>query len=95
MINNITKHFTRNSAITSSKHRIESINSILTAFFKKFFILISKPIYTITPNGIKISILYFLPKTPRRSKKTFLAAGKRTQRRMKTKVSLKMRSTAY
>lgn len=88
MINNITKHFTRNSAITSSKHRIESINSILTTFFKKFFILISKPVYTITPNGIKISILYFLPQTPKKGKKTFL-------RRKKTKASLKLRSRAY
>lgn len=95
MINNITKHFTRNSAITSSKHRIESINSILTAFFKKFFILISKPVYTITPNGIKISILYFLPRTPRKGKKTFLSTKKRAERRRKTKVSLKVRSTAY
>jgi len=95
MINNITKHFTRNSAITSSKHRIESINSILTAFFKKFFILISKPVYTITPNGIKISILYFLPRSPRKGKKTFLATKKRAASRRKTKVSLKVRSTAY
>jgi hypothetical protein len=72
MINNITQHFTRNSAITSSKHRIASINSILTAFFKKFFILISKPVYTITPNGIKISILYFLPNKPRRALKSLV-----------------------
>jgi len=96
MINNITKHFTRNSASTSfgAKHRIASINSILTAFFKRFFILISKPVYTITPNGIKISILYFLPKTPGNSKKSFLSL-KRTPKRGKTKVSLKLRNTAY
>lgn len=40
--------------------QISSINKILEAFFKKFLILISKPVYTNTPNGIKISLLYFL-----------------------------------
>jgi ribosomal VAR1-like protein len=89
MINNITQHFTRNSAITSSKHRIASINSILIAFFKKFFILISKPVYTITPNGIKISILYFLPNKPRRKS---LVGKKQIARRP---VSLKARKLAY
>lgn len=75
MINNITKYFS--SPLTSSKgplfnitnvkvqyHKIASVNRILSTFFKKFYILISKPIYTITPNGIKISILYFLPSSP-------------------------------
>jgi hypothetical protein len=92
MINNITKHFTRNSAITSSKHRIESINSILTTFFKKFFILISKPVYTITPNGIKISILYFLPLAPKKGTKTF---SSKNRGRRKTRSALKLRSRAY
>jgi hypothetical protein len=41
--------------------KIQIINRILVYFFKKFNILISKPIFTITPNGIKISILYYLP----------------------------------
>ena len=94
MINNITKHFTRNSAITSSKHRIENINSIISTFFKKFFILISKPVYTITPNGIKISILYFLPQTPKKGKKTF-SSKKRSRGARKTKAGLKLRSLAY
>lgn len=94
MINNITKHFTRNSAITSSKHRIESINSILTTFFKKFFILISKPVYTITPNGIKISILYFLPHTPKKGKKRF-SSKKRSIGRRKTRRSLKLRNAYW
>jgi len=91
MINNITKHFTRNSAITSSKHRIASINSILIAFFKKFFILISKPVYTVTPNGIKISILYFLPNMPKKTNKV-----RKTRRNTSVRpVSLKARKIAY
>lgn len=95
MINNITKHFTRNSAITSSKHRIESINSILTTFFKKFFILISIPVYTITPNGIKISILYFLPKAPIKGQKPFLGSKRASKRITKSRISLKMSQLAY
>lgn len=75
MINNITKYFAHKEVLTSKGplsqinnvklqyQQIASINKILTTFFKKFFILISKPIYTNTPNGIKISILYFLPAT--------------------------------
>src|SRR5271170_8084306 len=42
--------------------KITIITRILINFFKKFYILISKPIFTITPNGVKISILYYLPK---------------------------------
>lgn len=79
MINNITKYFS--SPLTSSKgplfkitnvkvqyQKIASVNKILATFFKKYYILISKPIYTITPNGIKISILYFLPTSPSKQK---------------------------
>jgi hypothetical protein len=77
MINNITKYFSRTTthnifnnkgpltAINNVKiqnHKILIINKILVNFFKKFYILISKPVFTITPNGIKISILYYLPK---------------------------------
>jgi hypothetical protein len=76
MINNITKYFSRRSThnIINNKGPLTSINNIklhdpkvklitkiLVNFFKKFYILISKPIFTITPNGIKISILYYLP----------------------------------
>lgn len=64
MINNITKHFARTTAVpmaAETKIKKDVINNILTAFFKKFYILISSPVYTITPNGIKISILYFQP----------------------------------
>lgn len=80
MINNITKYFSSPLSasspwgskgplfkITNVKvqyQKIASVNRILATFFKKFYILISKPIYTITPNGIKISILYFLPSSP-------------------------------
>lgn len=48
--------------------KILIINKILVNFFKKFYILISKPVFTITPNGIKISILYYLPKIKSSSK---------------------------
>jgi hypothetical protein len=45
---------------------IDSINRVLTVFFKIHFILISKPIYSMvsTPNGytLKISLNYFKPK---------------------------------
>jgi hypothetical protein len=83
MINNITKYFSRTTthniinnkgpltAINNVKlqhHNINIINRILVNFFKKFYILISKPIFTITPNGIKISILYYLPKNKNLSK---------------------------
>lgn len=83
MINNITKYFSRTTthniinnkgpltAINNVKlqhHKINIINRILVNFFKKFYILISKPIFTITPNGIKISILYYLPKLKNLSK---------------------------
>lgn len=80
MINNITKYFAQKevlnnkgplSKISNVKlqyQQIASINKILTTFFKIFFILISKPIYTITPNGIKISILYFMPTAPAKKK---------------------------
>lgn len=49
--------------------QISSINKILEAFFKKFLILISKPVYTNTPNGIKISLLYFIRLNASSSKK--------------------------
>lgn len=77
MINNITKYFSRVTthnivnnkgpltAINNVKlqhQKILIINRILVNFFNKFYILISKPIFTITPNGVKISILYYLPK---------------------------------
>ena len=83
MINNITKYFSRTTthniinnkgpltAINNVKlqHlKINIINRILVNFFKKFYILISKPNFTITPNGIKISILYYLPKLKNLSK---------------------------
>ena len=83
MINNITKYFSRTTthniinnkgpltAINNVKlqhHKINIINRILVNFFKKFYILISKPVFTITPNGIKISILYYLPKLKNLSK---------------------------
>jgi hypothetical protein len=83
MINNITKYFSRTTthniinnkgpltAINNVKlqhNKINVINKILVNFFKKFYILISKPIFTITPNGIKISILYYLPKLKNLSK---------------------------
>lgn len=81
MINNITKYFAHKAVLNSKGplsqisnvklqyQQIASINKILTAFFKKFYILISKPIYTNTPTGIKISILYFLPQTNTKNKK--------------------------
>ena len=78
MINNITKYFAGSPAINSKGplsqvsnvklqyQKLATINSILTTFFRKFYILISKPIYTITPNGIKISVLYFSPKASKK-----------------------------
>lgn len=76
MINTITKHFARSNfstvdathIVTSAETKIKKdvINNILTTFFKKFYILISTPVYTITPNGIKISILYFQPTTAKK-----------------------------
>jgi hypothetical protein len=82
MINNITKYFsltTQNlfnnkgpiTAINNIKLQqpnITIINRILITFFKKYYILISKPIFTMTPSGIKISILYYLPIIKRFSK---------------------------
>lgn len=81
MINNITKYFAHKEVLNSKGplsqisnvklqyKQIASINKILSTFFKNFYILISKPIYTNTPNGIKISILYFLPKRNKKNKK--------------------------
>lgn len=81
MINNITKYFAHKEVLNSKGplsqisnvklqyKQIASINKILSTFFKNFYILISKPIYTNTPNGIKISILYFLPKANNKNKK--------------------------
>lgn len=83
MINNITKYFSRTSThnifnnkgpltvvnnVKLQHHKIKIINRILVNFFKKFYILISKPVFTITPNGIQISILYYLPKNKNFSK---------------------------
>lgn len=82
MINNITKYFSRTStqsiiqnkgpltAINNVKlqPKVKTINKILVNFFKKFYILISKPVFTITPFGVKISILYYLPNTKSFSK---------------------------
>lgn len=50
------------SQLALQHQKITIITRILINFFKKFYILISKPIFTITPNGVKISILYYLPK---------------------------------
>lgn len=102
MINNITKYFSsplRASSPWGSKgplfkitnvkvqyQKIASVNRILATFFKKFYILISKPIYTITPNGIKISILYFLPSSP--SKKINSKSKNRRQISENTLVAL-------
>nr|QRH18079.1 ribosomal protein S3 [Clavulina sp.] len=82
MINNITKYFALNAQksrgplkmlgnVKLQFQEINNINKILTAFFKKFYILISKPVYSNTANGIKISILYFMPKTKKRFVKKF------------------------
>ena len=82
MINNITKYFALNAQksrvplkmlgnVKLQFQQINNINKILTAFFKKFYILISKPVYSNTANGIKISILYFMPKTKKRFVKKF------------------------
>lgn len=102
MINNITKYFSSPLSasspwgskgplfkITNVKvqyQKIASVNRILATFFKKFYILISKPIYTITPNGIKISILYFLPSSP--SKKINSKSKNRRQISENTLVAL-------
>lgn len=104
MINNITKYFS--SPLTSSKgplfkitnvkvqyQKIASVNKILATFFKKFYILISKPIYTITPNGIKISILYFLPSLP--SKKKNKNSKSKNRRQIEARNSQLKIETAY
>jgi SepF-like predicted cell division protein (DUF552 family) len=101
MIHNITKYFAPANFINSkgplSKisnvklqyQQIASINKILTTFFKKFFILISKPVYTITPNGIKISILYFLPRL-NNNKKSLIKRNFTAKRKGKEPKSLKL-----
>ena len=94
MINNITKYFSPSAGASVSKgplskvnnvklqyQKIASINSILATFFRKFYILISKPVYTITPNGIKISILYFLPKSPSASGSKKKGKGRAIEKR--------------
>ena len=84
MINNIARHFvqakkdntriplTNVTNVKLQNQQISSINKILEAFFKKFLILISKPVYTNTPNGIKISLLYFQSFSRTRKNKTVL-----------------------
>jgi len=103
MINNITKYFAHKEVLNSKGplsqisnvklqyQQIASINKILTAFFKKFYILISKPIYTNTPTGIKISILYFLPQTNTKNKKKRIYKQKLSQVRRNKKVQKALR----
>ena len=103
MINNITKYFAHKEVLNSKGplsqisnvklqyQQIASINKILTAFFKKFYILISKPIYTNTPTGIKISILYFLPQTNTKNKKNRIYKQKLSQVRRNKKVQKALR----
>lgn len=99
MINNITKYFALNAQksrgpikilgnIKIQYQQINNINKILTAFFKKFYILISKPVYSNTVNGIKISILYFMPKAKKRFIKKFNFKLIRRRNRRKSRNSL-------
>jgi len=37
------------------------VTLLLTAYFNKFFCLISKPVFTITPNKVKIHLFYYKP----------------------------------
>lgn len=82
MINQITKYFStqqlqifsgnylhRNPNIRITAQTINSVNKVLTAFFKKFYILISKPSYTIQANTVKITIFYYKPRPVKRSKR--------------------------
>lgn len=68
MINQITKYFAGlqifNGQYTSKNNHIpsqtiNSVNKVLRTFFKKFYILISKPVYSITNNTVKITIFYY------------------------------------
>lgn len=74
MINQITKYFSnqnlqifsgnylsRNNHIKLQHQTINAVNKVLTTFFKKFYILISKPSYSIQANTIKITIFYYQP----------------------------------
>lgn len=72
--NQITKHFndqklqilngnyvSRNNNIKLQYQTTTAVDKILTTFFKKFSILISKPIYSIQANTIRITIFYYQP----------------------------------
>lgn len=72
---------------------ITIINRILVNFFKKFYILISKPIFTITPDGIKISIMYYLPKIKSISKIRSSYYNKRMRWTKNKSSSLRTRTT--
>ena len=81
MINQITKYFSdqslsiysgnylsRNKHIRLQAQTINSVNKVLTTFFKKFYVLISTPSYSIQENSIKITIFYY--QAPSLGKKT-------------------------
>lgn len=87
MIHQITKYITldglnylnRGTNLRLQFQTRESINKVLTAFFKTHFILISKPVYTVQEDTIKISLCYYKPE------------GKQTQSTAKWNRKLKRR----